>query len=173
VVNRQFQGKTKYHDLAVNRCSPKATMMLDSAYSMPAFSIDGMVIQGLQAAGRSTLVRQMPHFQSVRPEMRGLHPATINLQLEGALRIDNPDFSTEYAWYRPTPEKFSFLYITLEFPIGSAHRSAWIYVPHESPHLSKRCQVEIISEKIEGLIYGSRCRIHVPRGRLETGLIVV
>ena len=50
-------------------------------------SIDGVVIQGLQAAGLQTLVRQMPHFQTVIPEMKGLHPATINLQLEGALRM--------------------------------------------------------------------------------------
>ncbi len=147
--------------------------MIDSADRMAAFSIDGMVIQGIQAAGRFTLACQMPHFQAVNSEFRGLHPATINLQLEGALRIDNPDFSTEYAWAGPIPEKFSFLQIALEFPTGTKHRSSWIYIPHGSPHFGKRCQVEIITDKIEGLTYGSRCRIHIPRGRLEPGLIVV
>jgi hypothetical protein len=137
------------------------------------FTIEGTVIPGLGAAGLMTVVRQMPHFEAVIPEMKGFHPATINLQLDGALRIDTPDRQTDLAWSGPKPERFSFLRIGLEFPIGNTALDAWIYVPHDSPHFGKRCQVEIIAPKISGLSYGSRCRVQIHRGRTVPGLIIV
>jgi hypothetical protein len=137
------------------------------------FTLEGTVIPGLRAAGLMTVVRQMPHFETVIPEMKGLYAATINLRLEGALRIENPDHQTEFAWSGPQAEKFSFLRVGLEFPIGNAAVDAWIYIPHDSPHFDKRCQVEIIAPKMSGLRYGSSCRIHIPRGRTVPGLIIV
>jgi len=135
--------------------------------------IDGVVVQGLRAAGADTLPRQEGHFKSVIPEMKGCHWATINLQLQRPLLVENPDHQTEFDWGAARPETFSFVKIQLEFPIGGPIRTAWIYIPHDSPHFGKPFLVEVITEKIEGLTYGSLCRIHVRRGRVEGDWVVI
>jgi hypothetical protein len=135
--------------------------------------IDGVVVQGLRAAGAVTLPRQKDHFEIVIPEMRGCHWATINLRLQLPLFIETPDHETEFNWGGSRPEKFGFLKIQIEFPVGGALSTGWVYIPHDSPHFGEPFLVEVITEKIEGLTYGSTCRIHLLRGRVEGDWIVV
>ena len=70
-------------------------------------------------------------------------------------------------------EMFGFLEITIEFPIRSEPRQAWIYIPHDSPHRNNRFHVEVLSVEIKGIAYGSRCRINLPRGNAQADCIVV
>jgi hypothetical protein len=135
--------------------------------------LDGTVVEGLHAAGRFTIAAQMPCFEKEIPEIKGVHHATINLRLDRQLRVDHPDREILCVWSGPAGEVFGFLEITIEFPIGGGKVQAWIYIPNDSPHRDNRFQVEILSREINGIAYGSRCRINLPRGNSESDCIVV
>ena len=136
-------------------------------------SVVGTVTEGLRAASGFTIAAQMPFFVKKIPEMATSYCGTINLRLEEQVRIDDPDHEIFCMWAGPPGEMFGFLEITVEFPIGTEPRRAWIYIPHDSPHRGNRFQLEIISQTIVGLTYGSRCRISLPRGHVEADCIVV
>jgi hypothetical protein len=139
---------------------------------MTGINIEGEVVKGLQAAGipeKGTLALQRPCFEEAFPEMRNwLHWSTINLKLALPMRIQKFDFETKCAWQGPgvEPEKFGFLRIEIEFPIGGNRRPALIYVPHNSPHFPDASLVEVLTSKIEGINYGVRCLIHIARAQL-------
>lgn len=136
---------------------------------MTEITLEGKVVQGLRAAGRITLAAQRHCFEEAFPEMRNwLHWATINLELTVPLRIDNFDFETRCAWEGPgvEPERFGFLRIGIEFPVGAPRRPALIYVPHNSPHFSNHSLIEVMTSKIEGINYGAHCLIHIGRANL-------
>ena len=130
------------------------------------------VVRGL-GAGSITIPMQMVHFEILLPELKVCHPATLNLRLENPLRIDNPDIVAEYDWSGAGPERFSFLRIGLEFPVGGVAHRAWIYIPHDSPHFGNRFQIEVLAARIEGISYGARCRVLIPRARVVSGIVVV
>lgn len=72
-------------------------------------SIRGKIVSGLGAA-KDTLKAQMPYFVGIFPEIRDCHPASINVELEDALRIYNPDLVTPpIPWAGVPGEEFSFL----------------------------------------------------------------
>src|SRR5216683_3183519 len=97
-------------------------------------TVRGTIVTGIGAAAL-TLKLQMPYFAKLFPEVKDCHLASINLEMEQGLRIFNPDFETpSIPWAGGGGEKFSFLRIAFEGPIGSPHRRAWIYIPHGSPH---------------------------------------
>lgn len=135
-------------------------------------TIDGVVVSGLRFAGSVSIPAQVPCFERGMPELAGVHFGTINLRLDRRVRIDNPDREFACVW-NGYQEVFGFLEIRIEFPIGGESRQAWIYIPHGSPHREDRWQVEILAKTIEGLSYGSRCRINLPRGTAELDCIVV
>lgn len=124
-------------------------------------------------AGSITIPMQMVHFVTLVPEFKGCYGATLNLRLENPLRIDNPDLVTEYDWNGAGPEKFSFLRIGLEFPVGGVPHRPWIYIPHASPHFGNRFQIEVLAARIEGISYGARCRVLIPRAKVESDIVVV
>jgi hypothetical protein len=136
--------------------------------------IDGEVVRGLRAANE-TLKKQIPLIAIEFPEIKNCHPASINLKMECELRIDHPDHETGLIeWNEPPGEKFGFLRIGFEFPLETEPRKAWIYIPHDSPHFANRSQVEVITTaKLDGLGYGSLCRIHLRKGHVAAGSIVV
>ncbi len=83
-----------------------------------AIIIEATIVSGLRAA-TMTVRLQMPllvinHF----PEIRDCRPATINLQLDRPLRVNNPTFTTPpIPWIPNRPElseTFSFLNVRLE-----------------------------------------------------------
>jgi hypothetical protein len=136
--------------------------------------LNGVVVPGTRSAS-SNLQQQIPLIAEEFPEIENCHRGSINLLLEGALRIDNPDHQTgQILWQRPPGEVFGFLRIRFEYPINAAPRRAWIYIPHDSPHFRLRCHIEVLTEeKVQGLAYGARCRVHLPRCNFEPGVLVV
>ena len=141
--------------------------------------IEGTIIQGLGAA-RTTVRLQMPHLVRQFPQVRGCYEATINLQLDCPLRVNNPDHTTGLIrWYpQASPEwagkKFSFLGIKFECPLGEPNRDAWIYIPHDSPHRLNLFLAEIMTLPMDQtyLTPGTRCRIHVDKSTSSEVLIV-
>ncbi len=116
----------------------------------------------------------MPYFAPLLPEISGCHLASINLELEYALRILNPDFETPLIpWAGPPGEQFGFLRIGFEGPIGASHRRAWIYIPYGSPHYNNPFYIEVITEWIEGLRHGAPCQIHISKAHRESTIVLV
>ena len=84
------------------------------------------------------------------------HSTSINLQLEEPLRVNHPDFTTpqinwQIAQQRSVAEKFSFLQVRLEHPLGGAHHKAWLHIAHGSPHRHNLFGVEVIAAYIADL----------------------
>jgi hypothetical protein len=140
-----------------------------------SITIDGSVTSNLGAATR-TLAMQMPHFRRIYPEISACHHGTINVQLDQAIRIENPDFTTTpIAWHPQFPqhsEVFSFLRVLLELPIGSTN-DAWIYIPHGSPNRADPYLVEVIAKWLGPQTLGTRCRLHVNKNHTECVLVVI
>lgn len=145
---------------------------LEELKAVRVISVDGVVVEGLHAASGFTIAAQMPCFEKEIPGIKASYHGTINLYLERQLRIDNPDREILCVCAGPG-EMFGFLEITIEFPIRSEPRQAWIYIPHDSPHRNNRFHVEVLSVEIKGIAYGSRCRINLPRGNAQADCIVV
>jgi hypothetical protein len=59
-------------------------------------------------------------------------------------------------------EKFSFLEIKFEYPARGPVYRAWIFDCHNSAYHRDPNRFEIISEKINGVSNGQRCRIYIP-----------
>ncbi len=123
------------------------------------------------------LTIQLPIFARRLPDLASCYPGTINVQLDEALYVQNPDFMSEpIRWtpYRPE-ERFSFLEIILESPVGAEPRRAWIYIPSGSPHSQDVHHIEVITQFLPiGAETGTRCRIRVPKPHtVHDGLIVV
>jgi hypothetical protein len=111
VVSGDFDWRDPPLDRNVKRTEPMTTV------------IEGTIMQGLGAA-RKTVRLQMPHLVQQFPQIHGCYEATINLQLDRPLRVNNPDHTTGLIrWYPQAPpewagEKFSFLRIKFECPLG-------------------------------------------------------
>lgn len=99
--------------------------------------INATVAEG-QKAANWILKFQLPYLVWQFPEIKNIHPATINVKTETALEIENVDFKTpSVPWWTGkgwTAEEFSFLRVGFEYPLNSAPREAWIYIPENSPH---------------------------------------
>jgi hypothetical protein len=136
-------------------------------------SVEGTVVKGNGVASKN-IASQLPHLIKQYPDIKDIHTASINVRLDRPLRIHRYDHETKISWWdvdegRPGfwhPEKFSLLEIDFEFPIGGPTYRAWFYESHDSGRVGDPVNFEIVSEKIEGLSYGDRCRIHVDRSKL-------
>jgi hypothetical protein len=142
-----------------------------------SIKIDGEIVPGLGGA-HAALGLQIVHLTSRFPALVGIHPGTINIQLDQPLRILNPDFESPiiHAAGAPVGEKFGFLEITFESPLGGAPRTAWIYMPHNSPHFHNVFHIEVVTNFISdgtATAKGTRCRIHIDKPHRKEDLIVV
>ena len=115
---------------------------------------------------------QMPHLVWQFPDIKDIHPGSINVQLEGPLHVARYDCTTlPIPWLHVDDsgeilgwqfERFSFLEIQFE-PMGGRLHRAWIMDCHHSATFHKDpTRFEIISEKIAGVANGQRCRLHIP-----------
>jgi hypothetical protein len=139
-------------------------------------SFDAEVVAGSRYTNWA-LKYQLPKIEPRFAEIRGCHPGSINLLLDKALRVNNPDYTTPpIAWHPQDPrviEKFSLTRVQLEHWRGGMTHKAWIYVPHNSPHLFDPFRVEVIATLIAGVRYGDRFRLHIPPRIHRTAEIIV
>lgn len=135
--------------------------------------IKGKVVPGLGVASL-TLRLQMPFFAKVFPEITGCHLASINIELEQALRIFNPDFTTPpVPWAGGGGEIFSFLRVSFEGPIGSGLHPSWFYIPHGSAHYYNPFLIEVIAPRLDGVHYGLACQLHIPKPLQQSNLVII
>jgi hypothetical protein len=87
------------------------------------------------------------------PDATQLHPSTINVLLDAAMRVTVPDVVTPpIAWLGPNreTERFAFTRVAFEYPIGGTRRDAWIYTAERSPHRLNMALVQILAPWIDG-----------------------
>ena len=131
---------------------------------------NGVVFGGLGIFSKN-IKYQLPHLVWQFPDIKDIHPGSINVQLDTPLHVESYDCTT-----LPIPwldvdysgqilgwqfERFSFLEIQFEPISGQLHR-AWIMDCHRSATFhNDPTRFEIISEKIAGVANGQRCKLHV------------
>jgi hypothetical protein len=125
---------------------------------------------------------QMPHLIWQLPELKNIHTATINILLDRPLLISRLDRTTlPIPWWdvdNSSPqgrwhiERFSILPVLFEHPINAPTKEAWLFVSHDSAYFKAArtplvgfCfkAIEVVTQKIDGLATGQRCKIHVEK----------
>jgi hypothetical protein len=138
--------------------------------------IDATIVAGIGTAAR-TLKLQMPHVIKYFPEIANCHFGSINLELDQPLRIANPDFTTPPIRWSPLDptlfEKFSFLRVGFECPIGTSPKPAWLYIAHDARERLGLFAAELLAPLIETARPGERCRLHVVKEHKLTEIVVV
>jgi hypothetical protein len=141
-------------------------------------TLEATIVGGLGAAS-ATLSLQMPHLIRQFSKIANCHHATINVQLDLPLRVNNPDYTTQpIAWHSSRPqyfEKFSFLQIGFECPIGEVMRDAWVYVAHNSPHYTNLFIAEILTTRMDEahVKVGMRCRVHISKDIRTSEVLII
>jgi hypothetical protein len=137
-------------------------------------SVEGTVVQGNRVASKN-IKFQLPQLIKQFPDIKDIHTASINVKLDSPLRIHRYDHNASIRWWDIAegrdgfwhPEDFSLLEIKFEFPIGGVIYRAWFYESHHSGRVGDPKNFEIVSEKIQGLSYGCRCKIRVDRSKVQ------
>jgi len=139
--------------------------------------ISATVQRGARAASKN-VPYQLPLLIPQFPELKNIYRATINMRLDRPLLISKFERTTFIKWWDVDvgragfwhPERFSILPIGFEYPIDAPTKEAWLFVSYDSRSFllaqttSGRFsfqEVEVVTEKIDGLEYGRRCKIHV------------
>jgi ADP-heptose:LPS heptosyltransferase len=141
-----------------------------SAPVQPGITVAARLVRGLGVAS-GTLSRQLPLISATFPEVAECHPGTINLQLDRALHVREPDHRTPPLAWTPsgrTREVFDLVRVELEL-VGSGRRfPAWLYVAHGSPHRSTPTIHELIAKPLD-LARETDCRLHIRSSAIEVG----
>jgi hypothetical protein len=136
-------------------------------------SIGATVQPGARVANKNVAF-QLPHLILQFPELKNIHTATINLHLDQPLLISKFEQPAFIEWWDAGPnywhpERFSILPIKFEYV---SIKEAWLFVSYDSGYFQKAkmdsggfrfADIEVVTEKIDGLTYGERCQIHVEK----------
>lgn len=140
----------------------------------------GATVQRGAGVANNNVKYQLPQLISVFPELKSIYTATINLRLDKPLHILKFDRTAFIRWWDVAfgrvgfwhRELFSILPIRFEYPVNQPSKTAWLFVSHHSSYFQKAKtiigrfrfgDVEVVTEKIDGLMYGQRCKIHVEK----------
>ncbi|HNV63492.1 MAG TPA: hypothetical protein PKN54_11195 [Candidatus Cloacimonas acidaminovorans] len=114
--------------------------------------INGYKRSGINVASK-TIPLQFEYLIQEYNRISNCFKATINIQLDYDLIVLNPDYrSKPLKWNKTIPEEvFDFLSVKLFIPRLNIEYSAWLYIPHNSPHRNRQNIHEVLCEKIENL----------------------
>jgi hypothetical protein len=127
---------------------------------------DATVCRGFGVANKN-IKFQLPHLVQQFPNIRDIHPGSINVLVQAPLHSLKYDYTTSpIRWWDAGPDRwqaeiFSLLEIKFEYPVEGVLYRAWIFDCHNSAYHHDPTRFEIISEKISGLSNGQRCRLHI------------
>lgn len=131
-------------------------------FSSITISLCARIVSGLGVAS-GTLARQLPLISEHFPEVACCHPGTINIVLDRALLLTNPDHRTAPLAWTPsgrTTEVFDLLRVELELGTSPTRIPAWLYVAYGSPHRDTPVLHELIAPPLD-LTGICHCRLHV------------
>lgn len=143
--------------------------------------LPGRITRGHQVASGShpdypypggTLRQQMPHFAERGLDLGGFHAGTINVDVAPrSFRLIEGDHTfREVRWTdRIPPEDFSFGECAIEFQ-GSRYPALiyWSHPETKTENYQSPSIAEILTEKIEGIMPGLPCVLHVHSSQVES-----
>jgi hypothetical protein len=122
--------------------------------------LDGRIVRGVGAAS-TTVAAQLPIFERQYDELRGAHPATINVDVGSPI-----DLRIDFRTLRYGSDCFEFIRVMLEYPLGAPTHRALIYQPYGFHwgvrKLTSHLEV-LVCTKLDDVEVGTPCRIHVPK----------
>lgn len=136
---------------------------------------DATLFQGHGVANKN-IKFQMPHLVWQFPDIKNIYPASINVKFDkpsGALNYDyvtlpipwwDVDDRNPGCWVR---ERFGFLQINFEYPVKGPQYRAWFFDCYNSSFHTDPIRFEIISEKIDNLSNGQRCKVHIDNSKVN------
>ena len=143
--------------------------MAASAAATTAIQIDGRITSDFGVASKNFEL-QWAELEKHFPEIAGSHRGTINVQLDHALLVLNPDGAVPpFEWKPGFWEGFCFLRVSFEFPLGGERHRAWLFLPHRSPNHFNLHRVEVITKHLPDVKQDAPCKIHFPHA---SGFIV-
>ena len=136
-------------------------------------------VQSGQGKAHDTLREQMPYFRECFPEIRDIHPATLNILLEKPVVVLVPDFTSPPIPWHPGfrlmkgGEVFQFVRITLRLlePQPGREVPAWIYRAQFSPYRDNPFYAEVLAPRLD-LQGQPRCELTIA-SHCEEGLVVM
>jgi hypothetical protein len=129
--------------------------------------IDATIVRGAGAATKN-MWHQLPELVRQFPNITNVRPGSINVRLSKPLYVNYEYTTSPISWWDDGPNRwqteiFGFLEIKFEYPIdNNTLYRAWLFDCHNSTYHNDPFHHEIISEKIEGVAYDKRCRVHLP-----------
>lgn len=169
VYSRQDRGRLeKTGQKNMNAFSTQELLsVLGSLLATPAapvqtLALSARLVPGLGVA-QGTLRRQLPMISEGFAEVGHCQPGTINLHLETALELTQPDHRTPPLAWTPSgsrTEVFDLLRIELEFDHLPTRIPAWLYVAQGSPHRQTPWIHEVIAPPLD-LAGARQCRVHL------------
>lgn len=135
--------------------------------------IEGTVFKGAGVASKN-IKSQLPHLVGLFPDVKNIYFGSINVKLEKPLQTLSWDLTTSpIAWWDVDEtqghwahERFGFLEIDFEYPIGGSLHRAWLFDCHNSAYHTDPVRFEIISERIDGLSYGQQCKLYIAKSKV-------
>ena len=125
--------------------------------------LEGKIVKGCGEASKD-LPSRLPILTQYHNELANSHNGTINVDVGSPIDL-KIDFRTPIIGTWPNVFRVEFVRIRFEFPIGNiSDAKAWIYQPYGYHWgvLNRKNLVEILaSNRIDGVIHGKLCRIHV------------
>jgi hypothetical protein len=124
---------------------------------------DGKIVDGVGVA-KSQLSQLLPIFAREYDELRGAHPATINVDVGRPIDM-KIDFKTDRVLCAPPClHRVEFIRVQFEFPVGTiVDGKAWIYQPygwHWGQGRESLVEV-LVSKKLANVKAGLLCKIHI------------
>lgn len=135
------------------------------------FTISAVHRAGLGKASEF-LPLQLPLIIKTFPEIAGVFPGTLNVELDVPLVVLRPDHRTEpLRWHEelPEPEAFDLLRIDFQASEGAPRIRSWLYLPHRSPYRECPRWHEVLAPRVE-IPVDSRCLIHIDRDHVQLPL---
>jgi hypothetical protein len=137
--------------------------------------IDATITKGYGVASKNIRF-QMPHLVWQFPDIKDVHPGSINVRLDSPLHKLSYDYTTlPIPWWdvdethpgKWAYERFGFLEIKFEYPVGGCLHGAWFFDCHNSRYHNDPVCFEIITQKIENPTNGQRCKVHIDKLKVQ------
>ena len=119
-----------------------------------------------------SLAMQTPHFLAGGIDLRRFHRGTLNLSIAPkSYRVVRAKATFRDVRWHPTepPEHFSFFDCRVIADDGAIH-DGLVYYPHpetKPDHVQPDDVLEVLTDRIEGLAYGSELWLELPPTQLE------
>jgi hypothetical protein len=128
-------------------------------------TMHGRKSTGHGCVATENLRKQLPYLAQELPELSVVKHGTVNIVLDSALIVANPDYRTKpITWQPQNPDEiFDFLRIRFRSDNEPEPVGCWLYIAYQSDYRKDLHRHEIIASRWLRLGDNERCSIEIPR----------